>query len=152
MNIRLAGVAVAASVLLLGCMTSGAPRGPHGGMPKDSDCNGASCTIHIVVNCDNGPDECDVTAVPKTLYVGMPRGNKTIHWMLDAPNGYAFADDGAQFGSGAPVRCSHIGSGQKQFTCPDNHQQAGKYGYTLAVVNTGDPTSRIPVDPWIVNR
>lgn len=152
MNIRLACVAVAASVLLLGCMTSGAPGEPGGGKQMAPDCTGVSCTIDIVVNCDNGPDQCNVTAVQKTLYVGTPHGMKTIHWRLDAPDGYAFADDGAQFGSGAPIKCSHLGSGQKQFTCPDNHQQAGQYGYTLAVVKTGDPTSRIPVDPWIVNR
>ena len=149
MNIRLACVAVAASVLLLGCMTSGAPGEPGGGT-KGPDCTGASCMIDVVVDCHSSP--CSAMAMPKRLYVATPNGVKVILWKLHAPDGYAFAEEGVQFASGAPFTCPHPGGGQREITCNDKHEQPGEYGYTLAVVKTGDPTSRIPVDPWIVNR
>ena len=146
--IRNACSATAACVILLGCASPGAPGG---GMQRTQrDCMGASCEITVAVSCTGS--SCLATAQPKELDVLLPHGMKVIHWKLDAPPGYAFADERVQFGSGAPFNCTSPGAGKREVTCVDRHEGPGEYGYTMAVVKTDDPASRIPVDPWIVNR
>jgi hypothetical protein len=148
MKIRAAHVATSACVILLGCASEG---GPGGGMQRtQGDCTGASCEITVSVGCSG--TLCEAKAVPKELDVLLPHGAKVIHWKLDAPDGYAFANESVQFASGAPFDCTPPGAGKRQVTCVDRHDGPGQYGYTMAVVKTGDPASRIPVDPWIVNR
>lgn len=148
MSIRGAGTAVVAAVILLGCASPGAPGA---GMQRtQANCSGASCEIVVSVVCTGS--FCAATAQPKELDVLTPHGTKVIHWRLDAPPGFAFADERVQFASGAPFNCTPPGAGKTQVTCVDRHAGPGEYGYTMAVVKTNDPTSRIPVDPWIVNR
>lgn len=149
MDKRALCAAFAASVILIGCAGHRRPGLPGSGK-DESPCTGASCQIVVKVDCMVAP--CIATAIPKTLDVLLPHGAKVIHWNLDAPQGYAFADEKVQFASGAPFRCPPPGPGKTEVTCTDNHQSSGTYGYTLAVVRTGDPTSRIPVDPWIINK
>ena len=148
MKIHSACSVIVACVVLFGCAS---PGGPGGGMQRThADCTGASCQITVKVDCTATP--CVATAIPKELDVLTPNGTKVIHWKLDAPDGYAFADEKVQFASGAPFNCTAPGAGKKEVTCVDTHGGPGEYGYTLAVVKVADPGSRVPVDPWIVNR
>ena len=150
-TVRNACTAIAASVVLLGCETTGAPGGgPGSGMRTQGNCTGASCQVTVTVACTGS--SCTATANPKELDVETPHGNKVIQWKLDGPPEYSFADEAIQFASGAPFNCTRPGTGKREATCVDRHEAPGEYGYTMAVVKTGDPTSRIPVDPWIVNR
>ena len=149
--VRSGCTAIAASVVLLGCGTPGTPWAPGGGMQRtQGDCTGASCQVTVTLTCSGS--SCTATANPKELDVLTPHGNKVIHWKLDAPQEYSFADEAVQFAGGAPFNCTRPGAGKREVTCVDRHDAPGEYGYTMAVVKTGDPTSRIPVDPWIVNR
>jgi len=150
MHKRVVWMAAAALVVLVGCAEEHR-RGPGGGSTDSRlSCHGASCTI--VVNLDCSVTPCRAQADPKSLEVELPHGAKVIHWMLRGQPGYAFADEQVQFAGGAPFRCPPPGAGRTEVTCVDNHQGPGMYGYTLAVVKTGDSSSRIPVDPWIINR
>ena len=142
--------AVAASFILLGCAVHDGRGTPGGGMDgTHASCTGASCQIVVTVACT---DSCTASANPKTLDVELPHGTKVILWKLDAPQGYAFADEKVQFESGAPFDCVRPGSGKREITCNDRHLATGMYSYKLDVVRTADPTRLISVDPWIVNR
>ncbi len=149
MHRRAVWTAAAAVFVLVGCAAEHR-RGPGGGSESSTPCRGASCTI--IVNLDCSPMPCRAIADPKRLEVEPPGGAKVIHWKLQGQPGYAFANEPVQFAPGAPLQCTRPGEGKTEVTCVDNHHAPGTYGYTLAVVKTGDPTSRIPVDPWIINR
>ena len=142
-------VTLAASAVLVGCAGHRGPGLPGSGS-GESSCDGANCQITVTVDCSTAP--CMAKAVPKTLDVLPPHGAKVIHWKLDAPQEYVFVDEKVEFAPGAPFRCPPPGEGKREVTCVDNHQEPGTYGYTLAVMKAGDPASRIPVDPWIINR
>ena len=150
MHTRAVWTAAAAVFVLVGCAAEHR-RGPGGGSTESSaPCHGASCTIVVNLDCSVAP--CRAVADPKSLEVELPGGAKVIHWRLRGQSGYAFADEKVQFAGGAPFQCTPPGAGKTEVTCVDNHHAPGTYGYTLAVVKTGDPASRIPVDPWIINR
>ena len=139
--------AIAACLVLVGCA---APGGPHerfvtGHRPE---CPGATCKIDVIVECSG---TCSATADPKVVVVlNQIAGTKLIQWNLTGEDGFRFADGGVTFESGAPFDCDPPQS--DRVVCHDRHNGPGAYSYTLDVVRIDNPTIRIPVDPWVVNK
>jgi hypothetical protein len=147
MNQRTLWPAIVACFVLLGCA---APGGRHGGIATGNapECPGTTCRIDVVVECASS---CTAKADPKiAIVLNRVLGAKVIQWNLIGAEGFRFADDGVKFESGAPFQCNSPQA--DKITCTDQHQSAGAYSYTLGVVKRSDPSMRIPVDPWVVNK
>ena len=139
--------AIVACFVVVGCA---APGGRHGGVAAGNapECPGTTCRIDVVVECAS---TCTAKADPKILVVlDRVHGAKVIQWNLTGAEGFRFADDGVKFEGGAPFQCKSPQA--DKITCTDQHQSAGAYPYTLDVVKRSDPSMRIPVDPWVVNK